>query len=402
MTSVEFHGMYSVLDRSSTIGVVGSGTMGTGIAQVAAMHGHRVVLFDNSSDSLVRAQAQLSKIFARLAEKGAYTSQEAEEVKRRIVLGQNLRAFAHCKLIVEAIVEDLAEKQDLFTQLEPIIPETCVLATNTSSLSVALIAGPCQHPGRVLGLHFFNPAALMELVEVIPWPGTTEESLVSVENLVRGWGKRIVRAADTPGFIVNRVARPYYLESLRIAEDGIADYATIDWALKEFGAFKMGPFELMDLIGLDVNLKVSESVFQAFYNDPRFRPSLLQRRLVEAGHLGKKSGKGFYDHGLQSVRPQPNTDAALGKEIFERVLCCLINEACQAVLHKVASKEDVELAVTLGLNYPRGLLKWCDEIGAAKVLTKLEALCAEYGRERYRPSALLKTHACSGKSFFEN
>jgi 3-hydroxybutyryl-CoA dehydrogenase len=392
--------MHSVLDRTSTIGVIGAGTMGTGIAQLAAQHGHKVVLYDSTNEALVNARSNLAKVFARLVEKGTLTSQEAEEVKRRITFADGLRGLSHCKLVVEAILEDMSVKQDLFQQLDHIVSESCIIATNTSSLSVTALATATQHPKRVLGVHFFNPAPLMALVEVVPWVGTPEETLISVTHLIRGWGKKTVRTKDTPGFIVNRVARPFYTEALRIYDQGIADHATIDWAMKELGSFRMGPFELMDMIGNDINFKVTETVFQSFFYEPRFRPSLSQKKLVEAGMLGKKRNQGWYDYALHAENAQPVKDPALGKEILNRVLAMLINEAAETVLQKVASVEDVDLAMTSGVNYPKGLLRWCDELGVQTIVDELSRLQAEYQDERYRPSPLLKRMAREGKRFY--
>ncbi len=391
--------MHSVLDRSSVIGVIGAGTMGAGIAQLAAQQGHRVLLFDESSDALVNARTSFGKIFARLVEKGIHTTQEAEEIKKRISFAENLRGFSHCKLVVEAVVEDLSVKQEIFKQLERLVSEACILATNTSSLSVTSLATSCERPGRILGIHFFNPAPIMQLVEIVPWLQTTEETLLAATHLIGGWGKKAVRAKDTPGFIVNRVARPFYGEALRIFDEGMAEPATIDWAMKELGGFKMGPFELMDLIGNDVNFKVSQTVFESFFYEPRFRPSLAQKKLVEAGLLGRKRSRGWYDYSLHAPVPVPNKDKELGAAIFERIRAMLINEASEAVQQKVASVEDIDLAMTTGVNYPKGLLKWCDELGAAVVLKTLNSLQTEYGEERYRASPLLRRMAKEGTTF---
>lgn len=392
--------MHLVLDRNSLVGVLGAGTMGAGIAQLAAQMGHKVVLFDESSDALVRAQTQFNKVFARLVEKGGLTSQEAEETKRRISMGQNLRAFAHCKLVVEAIVEDLEVKKESFNQIERIVSESCVLATNTSSLSVTALGTSCEHPSRVLGLHFFNPAPLMTLVELVPWLGTSEETVLAVQHLMQSWGKTVVRAKDTPGFIVNRVARPFYTESLRILEEGAADCATIDWALKQFGGFKMGPFELMDMIGNDINFKVTQSVFENFFFESRFRPALTQKKMVEAGYYGRKSGRGYFDYSLQARNPEPVKDEKLGAAIFERVRAMLINEAAEAVMGRVAQPADIDRAMTAGVNYPKGLLKWCDELGAKVVVDTLLKLHDEFRSERYRPCPLLIRMAAAGQKFF--
>jgi 3-hydroxybutyryl-CoA dehydrogenase len=253
-----------------------------------------------------------------------------------------------------------------------------VLATNTSSLSVASIASACARSERVVGIHFFNPAPLMPLVEVIPWLGGDPELASAVCDLMTRWKKTPVLASDTPGFIVNRIARPFYGESLRILEEGVADAATIDAAMKELGKFRMGPFELMDFIGNDVNYAVTRSVFEAMFYDPRYRPSLTQRRLVESGFFGKKSGRGYFD----------------------RVLAMLINEAVDAVFMRVASPEDIDLAMTKGVNYPKGLLAWANEIGLPRVLERLEALYTDYGEDRYRPSPLLRRMVRENRAFF--
>ena len=387
------------LDARATIGVLGAGAMGAGIAQVAAQRGHRVVLADQRPDAVVRAKQQLGRAFAREVEKGRLSSEAAVAALEGMTFasGEEMTPFAGCDLVIEAIVEQLSAKQAAFAALERVVAQGAVLATNTSSLSVAAIAGGCTHRARVCGIHFFNPAPVMPLVEVIPWMGADAALVADVQALVSGWGKTTVTASDTPGFIVNRIARPYYGEALRIHDEGIADPATIDWAMREAG-FKMGPFELMDLIGLDVNFAVSQSVFEAFFFDPRYRPSVTQRRLVEAGWIGKKAGRGFYNHSEGAVKPEPSRDAALAVRVRDRILAMLINEAVDARYLRVASAADIETAMQQGVNYPKGLLAWCDELGAATVLARLEALQAEYAEDRYRPSVLLRRLAASGGS----
>jgi len=251
-----------------------------------------------------------------------------------------------------------------------------------------------------LGVHFFNPAPLMKLVEIIPGISTGSDIKNDVSRFISEWDKTTVLATDTPGFIVNRVARPFYGEALRIYEEGVADHATIDWAMKELGGFRMGPFELMDLIGHDVNYKVTETVFKEFYYDPRFKPSFAQKRLVEAGRLGKKSGIGFYDYSDNSETTEPSRDEELGKKILHRILAMLINEASDAVFMNVATIEDVDLAMTNGVNYPKGLLKWADELGINVVLDWMYELQSEYREDRYRPNPLLKRLARRGKTFY--
>jgi 3-hydroxybutyryl-CoA dehydrogenase len=299
------------------------------------------------------------------------------------------------------VVEDLSVKQDLFKRLEHFVSPNAVLATNTSSLSVASLASACARPSRVLGVHFFNPAPVMPLVEIVPWLGSDPAVVDRTTELVMSWKKTTVLASDTPGFIVNRVARPFYGEALRLYDEGIADHATIDWAMRELGKFRMGPFELMDFIGNDVNYAVTRSVFEAFSYDPRYKPSLTQRRLVEAGFLGRKSGRGYYDYRDPSAAaPEPNRDPSLAQRIFDRILAMLVNEAVDAVFWRVASPRDVDLAMTKGVNYPKGLLAWGDAIGLETVLARLASLQTEYGEDRYRPSPLLRRMVSEGRRFF--
>jgi 3-hydroxybutyryl-CoA dehydrogenase len=288
----------------------------------------------------------------------------------------------------------------LFAEVESIVNQSAVLATNTSSLSVTSIASACAHPGRVVGIHFFNPAPLMPLVEVIPAIQTAEGLALRIADEVKAWGKIPVVAKDTPGFIVNRLARPYYGESLRILEEGIADIPSIDHALKSIGGFRMGPFELMDLIGNDVNYTVSETVWSQFYYDPRYRPSLIQRRMKEAGFLGKKSGRGYYDYAEQATNPGPSGDEQIWNLVFMRVISMLVNEAAEALLLGVASASALDLAMTKGVNYPKGLLAWGDEIGPERILACLDNLQSKYGDDRYRASSLLRERVASGKPLF--
>jgi len=389
----------------AVIGVVGAGAMGAGIAQVAATRGHRVILGDAMPAAIAKAREGHEASMAREVEKSRLTRAEADAVLARITYVEGvhtaaLASFAPCTLVVEAIVEDLVTKQSLFKSLEVAIGRHAILATNTSSLSVAAIGGACQRAERVVGVHFFNPPTVMPLVEIIPSMATAPSVTDAACSLMEAWGKLPVVASDTPGFIVNRIARPYYGEALRILEEGIADVATIDWAMRELGGFRMGPFELMDFIGNDVNYAVTRSVFEAMHFDPRYQPSLTQRRLVESGWLGRKSKRGYYDHGEGATAPAPTKDQALGRLIVDRILAMLINEAVDAVRLRVATPQDIELSMTKGVNYPRGLLTWGDELGAGQVLATLESLQAEYGEDRYRPSPLLRRVAKTGGKLF--
>jgi 3-hydroxybutyryl-CoA dehydrogenase len=381
------------------IGVIGAGTMGAGIAQVAAQAGHKVVLSDTNPEQLLRAEQQIKKSIDKLVEKGKFSAEAGQEILQNLLFSTQLSEHSQASLVIEAIVENLGIKHQVFQQLEQVVGPTCVLASNTSSLSIASIGACLQDASRFMGIHFFNPATLMPLVEVIPGVATSGENTQHIEQLITSWHKTVVVCKDTPGFIVNRVARPFYGEALRIYEEGLADFATIDWAMTTIGGFKMGPFTLMDYIGNDINYTVTETVFAAFYYDPRFKPSFTQKRHMEAGFLGRKSGRGFYDYKEGSTAPVPTEDHNLGRQIFERILVLLINEAADAVFMQVASPEAVDLAMTKGVNYPKGLLAWADELGAGWVLERLETLFAEYGEDRYRPNPLLRRKAREQSKF---
>lgn len=371
--------------------------MGSGIAQVAAMAGHNVIIYDNNEQALEKARTNLSKTLQKLEEKGKIASCEA--IMSRFSFVATVAGFADCSLVIEAIVERLEVKKAVFAEVESVVSDSCVLASNTSSLSITSIAAACKKPARVLGLHFFNPAPLMALVEVIPAIQTEPSLITEATQLMKKWGKMPVVAKDTPGFIVNRVARPFYGEAIRIYEEGIADIPTIDWAMTELGGFKMGPFTLTDYIGHDVNYVVTETVFQSFFYDPRYKPSFSQKRLLEAGWLGRKSGRGFYNYADGAEQTSPTKDETLGKKIVERVVAMLINEAVDALHLNVATATDLETAMTKGVNYPKGLLAWCDEWTAAKCLAILDGLYDEYREDRYRASVLLRKQAMGNKNF---
>ncbi len=390
----------SRLDQDTIIAIIGSGAMGAGIAQVAATAGHKVLLFDNNPDALDRAMVKMNKLMDRLVEKGRIDPAKRTEIMERIQPSQHFEALAAAGLVIEAIVEDLDAKKNLLSHIEIMVDEDCIIGTNTSSLSIASICGACSRPGRVLGIHFFNPAPLMPLVEIVPAVQTSGDTLVEARNLIDSWGKTTVTVKDTPGFIVNRVARPFYGEALRIYEEGIADIATIDWAVKEIGGFRMGPFELMDYIGNDINYTVTETVFQAFYFDPRYRPAFTQKRMVEAGWLGRKSGRGYYDYSKEAKNPEAKKDEALGKRIVNRMLVMLINEAADALYLNISTRDGIELAMTKGVNYPKGLLQWADELGIENVLKELETLQHQYGEDRYRPSLLLRNMVRDKQRFY--
>ena len=372
------------------IGVIGAGTMGAGIAQIAAQNKNEIVLIDNNENQLEIAIINIEKSLSKLTEKGKISEQEKVDIAHRVTRSIEFSDLKDCDLVIEAIVEDINVKHSVFAAIEKNISRNCIIASNTSSLSIASIGRVLEFPQRMIGIHFFNPATIMPLVEIIPGIQTEERIVDDAKRIISSWKKTVVLCKDTPGFIVNRVARPFYGEALRIYDEGIADFATIDWAMTELAQFKMGPFTLMDYIGNDVNYAVTESVFNAFYYDPRFKPSFTQKRLSEAGLLGRKTGKGYYDYSPEAVRCEPQKDLELGNQIVERILCMLINEAYDALMMKIASKEDIELAMTKGVNYPKGLFEWAEEIGLNRVLKVLNNLFEDYGEDRYRPNALLK------------
>ncbi|MFD8971838.1 3-hydroxyacyl-CoA dehydrogenase [Streptomyces sp. NPDC059593] len=486
----------TALAQDRTVAVVGTGTMGQGIAQVALVAGHPVRLYDSAPGRAGEAVAGLTARLDRLVEKGRMDAAAREAAVGRLHAAEELGELADAALVVEAIVEHLPVKQQLFADLEKVVGDDTVLATNTSSLSVTAIAGGLRLPGRFVGLHFFNPAPLLPLVEVVSGFATDADVATRAYETMKGWGKTPVRCADTPGFIVNRVARPFYAEALRVYEEGAADPATIDAALRECGGFRMGPFELTDLIGQDVNEAVTRSVWESFYQDPKFTPSLAQRRLVESGRLGRKSGHGWFSYAEGAERPEPHNAPpaeaparitvrgdlgpaeplvglfeeagitvrrkkgngfielpgggelnladgetafeyghekivyfdlaldytrasrivlsardggdpealaeavglfqALGKQvsvigdvpgmIVARTVAMLADLAADVVDRGVATAEDVDTAMRLGVNYPAGPLEWAGKLGYRRACSLLRGLEERYPAGRYAPS----------------
>lgn len=374
--------------------------MGTGIAQVAATAGWEVVVCDTQQNQLSKSSESLVRVMNRLVEKEKIDQRTADTILGRVDFTTELSYFENSDLVIEAIVESLEVKQKVFSEVEQIVREDTIIASNTSSLSLASIGAALNDPSRFIGIHFFNPAPLMPLVEIIPAVQTAEITISTAKKWVDSWKKVTVLAKDTPGFIVNRVARPFYGESLRMYEEGIADFATIDWAMKELGSFRMGPFELMDFIGNDINYTVTETVFQSFFYDPRYKPSFTQKRMSEAGFLGRKSGRGYYDYTENAQKSEPRKDEVLGRRLLDRVLAMLINEAADALFLNIATKEDIDLAMTKGVNYPKGLLKWADELGINWCVNMLDTLYDEYREDRYRCSPLLRRMHAENKNFY--
>ena len=385
------------------VAVVGAGAMGAGIAQVAALAGHAVHLVDLDASLAARArEATVGRIHQRAA-KGRITPAEAEAAGERLRAAQDLRDLPECALVVEAVREDLETKRAVFTELAHLQPPTTLLATNTSSLDIDAIAEAVHDPERVIGLHFFNPAPVMRLVEVVHGRASSPTYVDFAVSLMRQWGKTPVRCRSTPGFIVNRVARPFYGEAQRMAEEGLAEPATIDACLRSAG-FVMGPFELTDLIGQDVNLAVGTSVWEQTDHDPRYAPTDFQRALVAEGRLGRKTERGVYSYssagqpGRSGSASDAHVDEAqvsalIGGSVrtdpVARTLAMLVNEAVDLVHRGEASPEDVDTAMVLGTSYPKGPIAWGDELGHDRVRQVLAELDEAYPGGRYRPSEAL-------------
>ena len=376
------------------IGIIGSGTMGIGIAQVAATSGSEVFLYDANSAQTEKSLTSLKKVLARLVDKQKISSEKSQDIFNKIKPCSELQDFKDCDLVIEAIIENKEIKTKVFQQLEEIVSEKCIISSNTSSISITSLSSELKNPKRFIGIHFFNPAPLMPLVEIIPGLLTEKNLAEEMVDLMKSWGKIPVIAKDVPGFIVNRIARPFYGEALRIVEENIATVEQVDDAMRTLGNFKMGPFELMDLIGIDVNFSVTKTVYAEYFYDPKYKPSLLQQRMSEAKLHGRKTGKGFYDYSGENQEPriknQDHRDENINQEVFMRILSMLINEAVEAKRLGIASDEAIELAMQKGVNYPKGLLQWGKELGYKKVSQTLQNLYDEYQEERYKQSPLLK------------
>tara|TARA_B100001113_G_scaffold92317_1_gene73935 strand:- start:5839 stop:6990 length:1152 start_codon:yes stop_codon:yes gene_type:complete len=381
------------------IGILGSGTMGISIAHFTSLKNNPTIVYDSSKDALKNGKKNLNSLINKLTDKGKYSEKEKNAIKKNLKFTNDINDLKKSELIIEAIIEDLNIKNEIFSKVEKLVSKECIISSNTSSLSITALASSLKENHRFIGLHFFNPANLMPLVEVIPAIQTSEKTLKKSKDFLENIGKVVVTVKDTPGFIVNRVARPFYGEAIRIYEEGIANFETIDWAMKEIGGFKMGPFELMDFIGNDINYTVTETVFREFYYDPRYKPSFTQKRLMEAGYFGRKSGKGFYNYKTNKA-DNINKNREVGKEIVLRIVSMLINEAADALYLNIASKEDLDLAMTKGVNYPKGLLYWADEIGIETIFHTLNNLHINYCEDRYRPSPIFKKMLKENNKFY--
>ena len=377
------------------IGIIGSGTMGIGIAQVAATSGCEVFLYDADSVQTEKSLENLQKVLARLVEKNKISVEESEKIFNRNKIITELSDFKDFELVIEANGEKKEIKTKVFQQLEEIVSDKCIISSNTSSISITSLSAELKNPARFIGIHFFNPAPLMPLVEVIPGLLTKEHLAQEIYDLMENWRKIPVIAKDVPGFIVNRIARPFYGEALRIVEENIATIEQVDEAMRSLGKFKMGPFELMDLIGIDINFSVTKTVYADYFYDPKYKPSLLQQRMAEAKLLGRKTGKGFYDYSEKNQESRTRSqdteqNGELQEMIFMRIISMLVNEAVEAKRVGIANDEDLELAMQKGVNYPKGLLAWGKEIGFDKISATLQNLYEEYQEERYRQSPLLR------------
>jgi len=403
--------MNTSVQPARIVGVIGAGTMGAGIAQLAARSGARTILHDPLPEALVRGAQYARDGLGKEAAKGRLSAAEADAAAARIEPVDDLAAFAPCELVIEAAPERLSLKHDLYKRLsEEIVGEECVLASNTSSLLVTAIAAAATNPERVVGMHFFNPAPIMRLLEVVAGEQSNERSLALAHATGEAMGKTVIRAKDGPGFLVNRCNRPFGLEALRLLQEGIAEIETIDRTVRMEGGFPMGPFELMDLVGIDTGFEISKSFYEQSFGEPRWRPSPIAARYVAAGRHGRKSGRGYYDYSSDPYRPPdpdqdpnpnpPGTDAEARPApggLLERIVCQVINECAFALGEGVGSAQDIDTGMMLGLNYPRGPLAWADEIGLDHVLAVLDGLWEEYHEERYRSAPALRRLVRAGQ-----
>jgi len=399
-----------------SIAVIGAGTMGAGIAQLAAGHGSSVRLIDVDNDKLDRSMAGITKRVERMVEKGSIERGAGNALLAKIRTRGEMTDLGDVELVVEAVVENLEVKREVFARLEAATTASAVLATNTSSLSITDIAAKLNDPSRVVGMHFFNPAPVMDLVEIIAGEKSGRRSIDVAFDAAKSWDKTPVRAKDTPGFIVNRVARGFYLEGLRLLDEGVAGVDEIDGIMRAHGKFRMGPFELMDLVGIDVNFAVSTSVWERMGKPARLTPHEIQGRLVEQGHLGRKSKRGFYTYAHDAPMPAVVVDrrsfqlspllsdvmlafsaragaitaGSTEQYVFCRILGAVINEAGLAYSDGVASSDDIDTAMIKGTNYPRGPLAWSDEIGHRTVRGLLKALNGTVSDGRYESAPLFR------------
>jgi len=408
----------------SRIGVVGAGTMGAGIAQVAALGGFETVVHDPVPGAVEKGIGRIRSDLGRGAERGRWSGDDAESAEGHLRPAASLADLAGCEVVIEAAPEDLELKRELFADLARFCDPAAVLATNTSSLSVTALAAAAERPERVIGMHFFNPPALMRLVEVVAGEESDEGALARGEAAARRMGRTPIRVADGIGFVANRCLRPFTLEALKLVSEGVP-FDQVDRIVRVGGGFRMGPFELMDLVGIDVNLEVAKSFWEQSFHEPRWRPSPLQTRLVDAGRLGRKSGRGWYRYDNGPHRPadpdgplvelpaDAEFDAQASRDaegrhvervpihtpglVLGRIRCQLVNEAHFAFGEGVAQRDDIDTAMRLAFNWPRGPFELTAEIGAAEVVATLDALRDELGEERYRVATALRHAAAANQ-----
>jgi 3-hydroxybutyryl-CoA dehydrogenase len=399
------------MPAARVIGVIGAGTMGAGIAQLAARSGARTILHDPLPEALERGAKYAQDGLAKEAAKGRLSAEQADAAAGRLEPVDKLEAFAECELVIEAAPERLELKHELYARLsQEIVGERCVLATNTSSLLVTAIAAAASNPERVVGMHFFNPAPIMRLLEVVAGVESSTEALALATATGEAMGKTVIVAKDGPGFLVNRCNRPFGLEALRLLQERIADIETIDRTVRVEGGFRMGPFELMDLVGVDTGLEISKSFYEQSFYEPRWQPSPITARYVAAGLHGRKTGRGYYDYSRDPYRPPdpdrdpnpkpPGAEAEVAPArggVLERIVCQVINECAFALGEGVGSAQDIDTGMVLGLNYPCGPLTWADQIGLDHVLAVLNGLWGEYREERYRPAPELRRLVRAGR-----
>jgi 3-hydroxybutyryl-CoA dehydrogenase len=394
------------------VGVVGAGTMGAGIAQIAALGGYETVIYELDRKALDRGRDQLKTALRRGSERDRWSEQQAIDALARVESDTIIEVLKGCELVIEAAPEDLDLKQNLFQRLAEVCGPATVLATNTSSLSVTAIASQVPIPERVVGMHFFNPPALMELVEVVAGDESREGDLQRASEVASGMGRTPIRARDSIGFVANRCVRPFFLESLRMLAEGVASHEEIDRIIRLGAGLRMGPFELMDLIGIDVNFAVARSFWEQSFGEPRWRPTLIHERMVASGRLGRKTGRGFYTYEKGEPHRPRDPEVTVERPIFDeseleavagelapailtRLGATIANEACFALGERVASAEDINTAMRLGYNWPLGPLEWGERLGWSRALGVLEEL-RELQGDAYRPAAALRTAAAEG------
>jgi len=391
------------------IGVVGAGTMGAGIAQIAALGGYETFLYEIDEKQLERGLEMVRNGMRRGAERGRWSETEADDALERLRTDTLIEFLRDCDLVIEAAPEDLDLKRNLFDRLAMVCGPEAVLASNTSSLSVTAIASAAPEPQRIVGMHFFNPPALMQLVEVVAGDESDEPALERATEVARGMGRTPIRTRDSVGFVANRCVRPFFLESLRMLAEGVARHDEIDRIVRLGAGLRMGPFELMDLIGIDVNFAVARSFWEQSFGEPRWRPSPIHERMVASGRLGRKTGHGFYTY--EKGEPHRPRDPDVGAErpifvedeleeiagpnapaVLTRLGSTIANEACFALGEQVASEADINTAMRLGYNWPIGSLEWGERLGWSRALGVLEEL-RELQGEAYRPAQLLRERA---------